>query len=1194
MDTADNTDRIASLEREISALEQSDQARQDVNNDLSRLEKELSLLFIQRFQQTNSLDDVRAMHTHARAALGRYEGTEARQTLLANLANGLFLEYRITHDENLLNEAIDNFVKLFQLPFQTPEHEVSLCTNFWVLLKERVALEPTLECVQRSIDVLRSILEGEETSKHADPTMVRDLLAVYLIKYDLVDDYPDLNHAIKTAMLAIKIADVYDPNKEKCIFQHNLATFLNERFRRDAKPEDLTLSLSIWSVLVTAAREEQNAKELGESLNGLASAFHNKYLLTGNLDELQEAIKKAQEGLDVIATQGESDKEVEDALKINLSISLAARFETLGVLNDLDRAITLATATVQGQMEGSHDRLKYLNNLSTFHSLRYTTKGNVADLEKSIEIGRQLLQESVEGDYRREIYMGNLSTWLQDRYDATGALADLEEAIEFARRSISGGIPVQEDRLILQNNLCERLSRWYSRTKQLSSLEEAIRLMREVLENAGEYHPMMPRYRNNLSNYLTTRFNETHDLGDVTEAINLVKAALDRTTESTPDHADFWNNLGSHYHDKFGETLQKEDLNSSIDATRQAADLAKLDRPAGCYYYNNLGNLLLLRATKFTMEEDRKDAKESYRRAASYQNGHLITRIGASLVGGREYAKDGQLPIALDMLQKGVSLLSKVSPRSISREDRQHNLSGLSGISSIACSVALSAGLPADQCLHLLESGRAIISALSVRMNGDILMLEASPHTDLCSRYKDLRDRVWNISQIDHEYPGVGYADLKQNPGAVSVLAARKSTRRDNLALLEELDKVEQEIRGLPSFANFQLAPSGEQCMQMAQDGPIVYFNVTELRSDAILITASSISSMDLMELKYADLESNAKMLIGDDRITSSNYLSSKAERNKLLLRVLQWLWDTAVKPVLDRLGLLEQGGSRQSLPRVYWVASGAMGMMPMHAAGCHDPQSMENSISHVVSTYVTTLKALAQSRDAAKAKREVSEIRTLIVTMPTTASMKPIAAMEEAASLVKTFSRHGVTAPNIEKHPSKETLKSKLPNFNVAHFACHGNSNAINPSKGGLFLGREGETEAQHLSIAELSTMQLKNARLAYLSACSTAENLSGLLADEVIHTAGSFQLLGFQQVIGTFWEAGNKEALKVAEGFYDNWLGTSKGDWGGEFTGAVADALHRSILALRDEGIPRVRRTATDPRKDVISWAPFIHIGV
>lgn len=49
---------------------------------------------------------------------------------------------------------------------------------------------------------------------------------------------------------------------------------------------------------------------------------------------------------------------------------------------------------------------------------------------------------------------------------------------------------------------------------------------------------------------------------------------------------------------------------------------------------------------------------------------------------------------------------------------------------------------------------------------------------------------------------------------------------------------------------------------------------------------------------------------------------------------------------------------------------------------------------------------------------------------------------------------------------------------------------------------------------------MNLPNAQLAYLSACSTAEDKVMKFTVENIHIAAAFQLPGFPHVIGTLWE--------------------------------------------------------------------------
>lgn len=114
--------------------------------------------------------------------------------------------------------------------------------------------------------------------------------------------------------------------------------------------------------------------------------------------------------------------------------------------------------------------------------------------------------------------------------------------------------------------------------------------------------------------------------------------------------------------------------------------------------------------------------------------------------------------------------------------------------------------------------------------------------------------------------------------------------------------------------------------MALAEHGPLVSFNVTEYRSDAFLVTKTGISDMPLPKLNFDDLAHNAVQLVGKDRI-STGRRSTKPERQKRLQSLLSWLWNVAVEPVLNRLGLLTQPRSLVQLPRIWWVTSGLMGL---------------------------------------------------------------------------------------------------------------------------------------------------------------------------------------------------------------------------------------------------------------------------
>ena len=123
--------------------------------------------------------------------------------------------------------------------------------------------------------------------------------------------------------------------------------------------------------------------------------------------------------------------------------------------------------------------------------------------------------------------------------------------------------------------------------------------------------------------------------------------------------------------------------------------------------------------------------------------------------------------------------------------------------------------------------------------------------------------------------------------------------------------------------------------------------------------------------------------------------------------------------------------------------------------------------------------------------------------------------------------------SPKVLRMLSKSEVLTELPDCDIAHFACHGRANAQDPSAGGLLVGPGGESEVQHLSITELLDLSYYRVRIAYLSACSTAENASTTLLDEAIYIATTFQLIGFPYVIGTLWEARDSIAPEIAEMF-------------------------------------------------------------
>lgn len=163
---------------------------------------------------------------------------------------------------------------------------------------------------------------------------------------------------------------------------------------------------------------------------------------------------------------------------------------------------------------------------------------------------------------------------------------------------------------------------------------------------------------------------------------------------------------------------------------------------------------------------------------------------------------------------------------------------------------------------------------------------------------------------------------------------------------------------------------------------------------------------------------------------------------------------------------------------------------------------------------------------------------------------------------------------------PKVLLVLEKLPSYQIIHFACHGVTSVRSPSTSHLLLAPDGDVGPGQLTVAKVASMNIERAQIAYLSACSTADNVSIPLADESIHIACGFQLAGFSHVLATMWSANDQACRQVAVEFYLQLFSVELQGVAGHK--AVSTAFHRAVKKLRDKnlGLP-------------IMWACFIHTG-
>ncbi|KAH7159360.1 CHAT domain-containing protein [Fusarium sp. MPI-SDFR-AT-0072] len=890
--------------------------------------------------------------------------------------------------------------------------------------------------------------------------------------------------------------------------------------------------------------ETAKNKNLSRRLNILSTTLGDCYQRWGNMDALWIA-----SGVAELAVSAIPEDHPDSAGHLHtLAIQLYRRYKRISSMDDLNRAVEAADRAVESTLSDHPNRAGRLNTLGNLLGTRFARTGAIVDLEEAIRVTQMAVEAAPEDHPDQAELLSNLGLRLGDRYLRTGEMVDLKEAIRVAQVAIDLTPDDHPDRAELLSNLGLRLGDRYLRTGEMVDLEEAIHMTRVAIEATPEDHPDRAELLSNLGLRLGDRYLRTGEMVDLEEAIHVTRVAIEATPEDHPDRAELLSNLGLRLGDRYLRTGEMVDLEEAIRVARVAVEDTPDDHPNLAVRLNNLGTKLESLYERTGEISHLDEASLTLQDAWHCQTAIPFHRVQAGARCLKLLALQHKTDIAIALGKSVIDLLPKVNARLLDRNDQQFVVSTFGGVATDLCAFLLQSNQPAD-ALRYLEKGRAVIIGQLMDARSDLSILEHQ-HPDIARRYQRLRDEVNSpVRQVGQD-----------------VVQAQSRTRR--LQALAELDVCIQHIRNIAGHELFMLGQEPSEMQKCATEGSIVIVNITAFRSDAIIVSSTAINTLNLSRLAFKD----ATAWLG------KNWTGRRSElrrKNWEYLDYLSWLWETCVKQIIDEV--CHSHNTENSLPRIWWIGAGLASSMPFHAAGIHSSTSAENAFSRVVSSYTPSIRALAYAQYRARAT-ESAQGPVLIATMPTTpgsCSDLP-GTKEEKNQLIGAVDGH-LPIKHLEL-PNVEDVIRSLRNCCIAHFACHGFMDHVDPSKSGLIFQLRGEQD--RLTVQTVSELRLRNAQIVYLSACSTAENRAAQLSDEVIHLVSGFQVGGFPHAIGCFWPANESVCVEVANRFYLFLFEHGRTVWGGR---EVASALHDAVMEVRKTNM-----------RTPLTWAQFVHFGM
>ncbi|WP_133907397.1 CHAT domain-containing protein [Actinophytocola oryzae] len=873
--------------------------------------------------------------------------------------------------------------------------------------------------------------------------------------------------------------------------------------------------------------------ELTTYMSILGLALRSRIGVTGTDDDIDEAIALASLALRR-TSPGDPD------LGERWSVLARAAWEKAmrsGALEDVDATLVAARNAVAATTPDHRDVSGRLADLAEVLVERFLHLGQLTDLDEAVTTARAAVGTARVDDPALDKMLSILSSALWRRFGHSGSLTDLDDAVDVMRRAV--GI-VEGDGGWL-SNLGAVLRLRYQRTGNVADLDEAVTAIRGALEAVPPTHQEHAAVLANLGGALRMRFDERGEPTDLNDAITACRGAVAATDPEDPSFPAMLTNLGSLLQTRFARLGALDDINEAIAMALQATDVMPETHPGLAGVFGNLAAALHLRHTTTGEARDLEHAVATWTRAATMTTAPTIARLKAAR-GRAEAIADAEGPAsAVAAYADAVRLLPLLLWREVSRDDQQYPMETVAAaIARDAAACAIEAGDGA-LAVEMLEQGRGITWSHLLGTRTDLTMLR-------------------------HAYPDVA-ADLAACRAVLDGVG--NDDEESRLWAAQEFDVLAARVRGLPRTADlpdparFLHPPRLEDLLPRKGNDRIVLLNVSSWRCDALVLSHDGVTVVPLPTLTVDTVRDAAGRYLGALQEFEGTHGSS-ADRLVLehgISDVLEWLWDHVAEPVLSALG--HTSTPTGNWPRLWWCPTGALTVLPLHAAGYHGTAG-RSVLDRVVSSYATTARSLARPRTRPAATG------MLVVALPETPGRRRLPGTEDEQHLLaELFEKPTVLA---DAGATREAVSAELVEHDWFHASCHGTQSLRNPLAGGL-LPYDWETEGL-VGIDVLTDHP--GGEFAFLSACTTATTGIANL-DEVVAIASAMHQSGWRHVVATLWTVWDDAALAVSRALYPLLVRHGYPDASG-----TARALHRVTRELRDR----------DPDRPS-TWAPFVHAG-
>ncbi|KAJ7140769.1 CHAT domain-containing protein [Mycena epipterygia] len=930
-----------------------------------------------------------------------------------------------------------------------------------------------------------------------------------------------------------------------------------------------------------------------DRLRDLAIALFNRFKSMGVVNDIELAITYQREAISLLPIWNPQHVSCLE----NLAIILSIRFQHLGQIKDLEEAIEIHRKTVALLPVGHPDRASSLNNLAVGTHHWFDQQGNMEDIDEVVRLTRDALTLCSTSHPGRASWLSNLASAIHHRFDKRGNVEDIDEAIQLHREALALQSATQPDRAHCLNNLAVAVKERFGQGGNAEDIDEAAQLLREAHILLPAPHPNRATCLGNLAAVVHEQFEKLGNIEAIDEAIQLYRDTLALRLPPNPDRAGSLNNLAVALVHQFQQQGNVEDIDEAIQLHQEAIVLWPAPHSGRASCLGSLGTCLLESHAHAPDSIALSDAILAYQEAM-YSSISPLDQFKAAKAWAMTADKYHHSS-AIQAYSTVIGLLPQLAAFDRDLQSRQTILiSHSDNLGSNAAALAIDLG-QYKVAIELLEAARSIFWAQSLHLRTSLDDVQHA-HPDLAAKFTELSQKLEQSSFRDTS------RDLKfdSHQRVMSMEAEALKCQKLNNEWIQTVESVRSSV---PGFEDFMRPKSMAKLRLAAQRGPVVVLNAGRSSCHALIVGFSGNVQCVLLPEVTREVVSALAAII--QSISSGTFISifhtlssrgfepnstdrligkledKKTDNPEAWFRVvLHILWINVVNPVIQYLKLEKS----EKPPRLWWCPTGPFAFLPIHAAGIYNEEPLNECVAdYVISSYTPTLAALLSPPYPTYSTNNPLQVTAVI--QPNTPGFSDLPYTEdELQKLKENIPQAWLTNLGTSDSPaSVKKVLQYLQNSSIIHFACHGVQDTAKPLQSALLIDSDRLTVSQIMEksgfLHDGPENSEKDMGLAFLSACQTATG-NQQLPDEAMHLAASLLFAGFRSVVATMWTIQDPDGPDVAEVFYGHLFRNADPTSNPPVfpdLNESAEALHLAVAKLKTK-VPLLR------------WVPFVHYGV